>query len=149
MKDLSRRAVIAALSSACVAASFAPAVSQEQPRVALRGFDPVAYFTEGKPQQGSPQFSATYDDATYHFKNAEHRALFVANPAKYAPQFQGFCTIDLSRGIKTEADPQAWSISEGKLYVFGKPRGPGLFAEDGPTFVSKARENWAVLGRSR
>src|SRR5689334_6023954 len=87
-------------------------------RVGLRGYDPVNYFTEGRPAKGSEQFTASFDEVTYWFKNAENRALFVKDPERYAPQFKGFCAIDLSRGLKTEPDPEAWTIANGKLYVF-------------------------------
>jgi len=59
-------------------------------RVALRGYDPVAYFTLGRPKKGDDAFWFAFDDAIYHFKTAEHRAKFVADPERYAPQYAGF-----------------------------------------------------------
>lgn len=117
----------------------------DAPRVSLRGYDPVSYFTEGKPEKGDPAFRAEYDNATYWFKSSEHRSLFVTDPERYAPQFGGFCTIDLSRGLVTEPDPEAWAIADGKLYVFGKKRGPSLFAENGSEYVPLATKNWKEL----
>jgi len=67
--------------------------------------------------------------------------MFVANPDRYAPQFGGLCAIDLSRGIKTEPDPEAWTIADGKLYVFSDKRGPSVFAEQGPSIVEAAAKN--------
>ena len=143
MMNVSRRQVIGAISTLSLVMPLSAALGE--PRLALSGFDPVAYFTDGHPEKGLPEFTAVFDDATYWFKNAEHRAQFVSSPERYAPQFQGFCTIDLSRGIKTEPDPEAWSILDGKLYVFGKKRGPGVFAQDSAAILSKAAEKWPEL----
>ena len=63
---------------------MALAAAAEEKRLALKGYDPVSYFTEGRPEQGSAEYQASFDDATYWFKNAEHRALFVADPDRYA-----------------------------------------------------------------
>src|SRR5262249_44611279 len=117
MLHISRRKFFGAISTLSVGIPLSTALGET--RLALSGYDPVAYFTEGHPEKGLPEFTAVFDDATYWFKSAEHRAQFASNPERYAPQFQGFCTIDLSRGLKTEPDPEAWSIVDGKLYVFG------------------------------
>jgi len=113
-----------------------------KPRIVLSGYDPVSYFTEGKPEKGLADLSATYDNGTYWFANADHRAMFVANPDRYAPQFGGLCAIDLSHGVKTEPDPEAWTIADGKLFVFSDKRGPSFFAEQGPSIVAAATKNW-------
>jgi hypothetical protein len=104
--DFSRRSALLALSILGVAAALGAVEtdsSAAEKRVALSGYDPVSYFTDGHPEKGSAEYSATFDDATYWFKNAEHRALFVADPDHYAPQFSGYCTINVSRGMKMEA----------------------------------------------
>jgi len=114
-------------------------------RVALRGYDPVSYFTDGRPEKGLAEYSAAFDDATYWFKSAEHRALFVANPDRFAPQFAGYCAINLSRGVKQEADPEAWAIADGRLYVFSAKEGVPLFQRQTAAIVDKATENWPEL----
>ena len=93
MRNLSRRSILIGLPTlvtvaadrVLLAAEAAPQVAEK--RLALSGYDPVSYFTEGRPEKGSAEYSAAFDDATYWFKNAEHRALFVADPDHYAPQF--------------------------------------------------------------
>src|SRR6516225_12446830 len=122
MSNLSRRSILVGLPTLVAVAAAAA-----EKRLALKGYDPVAYFTEGRPEQGSADYQASYDDATYWFKSAEHRAIFVADPDHYAPQFRGYCTILLSRGEKHEADPEAWVIADGKLYVFVSKDGLPLF----------------------
>jgi len=111
-------------------------------RVALKGYDPVSYFTDGKPEQGSKEFTFAYDDATYWFKSADHRDKFAADPAHYAPQFDGYCTVQLSWGHKVEHDPQAWTITNGKLYVFAIQKGVKKFQSETAAIVEKAKENW-------
>jgi YHS domain-containing protein len=114
-------------------------------RVALKGYDPVSYFTDAKPEQGSAEFSFAFDDTTYWFKNAEHRAKFAADPEHYAPQFDGFCAVQLSRGLKVEADPEVWTITDGKLYVFSGKRGLPIFNEHPVDIAQKAAENLKQL----
>jgi hypothetical protein len=106
----------ALLALSVMLASFA--VGMAQPRVAIKGYDPVAYFTEGKPVKGDPTISHEWDEARYLFANARNRATFVAAPERYAPQFAGLCATGLAFGQKVEADPQAWKIVDGKLYLF-------------------------------
>ena len=149
MQALLRRSVMGALAG-LIAVPMRLALATEPTavpakRVALQGYDPVAYFTRGRPEKGSPEFTATFDDATYWFKTPEHRATFVADPDHYAPQFQGFCTVTLSRGAKYEADPEAWVIADGKLYVFGAKEAVPMFRAQTASVIDKATDNWAKL----
>jgi YHS domain-containing protein len=150
MSDFPRRSILvglpilvmAAAKRVPLAAEAAPATGK---RLALSGYDPVSYFADGQPEKGSADYQASYDDATYWFKNAEHRATFAADPDRYAPQFQGFCLVTLSRGAKYEADPQAWVIADGKLYVFGSKESVPIFRAQTATVIEKATDNWAKL----
>jgi YHS domain-containing protein len=89
-------------------------------RVVLKGHDTVAYFTEGRPVKGSAEFKVDWDGERYLFANAVNRDKFAANPDRYAPQFGGYCTGSMAKGVRLEADPEAWIISDGRLYVFGQ-----------------------------
>lgn len=117
-------------------------------RLALRGYDPVAYFTLGRPEKGEETFSFAFDDAVYRFKTAEHRAMFAADPEKYAPQYAGFCAAGVSKGIKIEPDPEAWAIVGGKLYVVARKEKIDEFKRDPSAFVGKADTNWPVVRES-
>ena len=140
--------VIAAAS--CGSAARAQhAASTGDMRVALKGYDPVSYFTDGKPEQGSAEFTFAFDDTTYWFKSAEHKAKFAAEPERYAPQFDGFCAVQLSRGRKVEADPEAWEITNGKLYVFSGKGGVPIFQKQPVAISEKAAENWPQLRASK
>jgi len=140
MGNFSRRSILIGLPTLVAVAAGAA-----EKRLALKGYDPVSYFTEGRPEKGSAEFQAAFDDATYWFKNAEHRAMFVADPDHYAPQFRGFCTVTLSHGQKYEADPEAWAIADGKLYVFGAKEAVPIFQAQTDSIVEKASDNWAKL----
>ena len=140
MTNLSRRFILIGLPT-LVAVGGAAA----EKRVALKGYDPVSYFTAGRPEQGSAEYQAAFDDATYWFKNADHRAMFVADPDHYAPQFRGYCTVTLSHGSKLEADPEAWTIADGKLYVFGAKQAVPMFEAQTASIVEKASDNWGKL----
>jgi YHS domain-containing protein len=148
MGHLSRRSLV----FSAVACAFYPggAAAQNEPldagkRVALKGYDPVSYFTDGKPEKGSSEFTFAFDDTTYWFKSAEHQARFTADPERYAPQFDGYCAVQLSRGRKVEADPEAWTITNGKLYVFSAKPGVPQFQQHTANIVEKAGENWQKL----
>jgi YHS domain-containing protein len=150
MTDISRRLMLAGVSIFGATAQVGKILGADASvtggkRVALDGYDPVSYFTAGSPEKGSDAFIATYDDATYWFKSDEHRALFVADPDRYAPQFNGFCAINISRGKKYEADPEAWVIADGKLYVFAAKEGVPIFRQQTASIVQKAVEHWPEL----
>ena len=85
---------------------------------AIQGFDPVAYFTMERAVKGSEEFAHEWLGAKWLFVNAEHRELFAADPIKYAPQHGGYCAVGASSGGTYRADPEAWRISDGKLYLF-------------------------------
>ena len=151
MSGMSRRAILG-WSLLGVLAPFggsraAGEMSSAGERVALRGYDPVAYFTDNHPVKGSAEFSASFDGTTYWFKNAEHKALFVADPDHYAPRFNGYCTMQVSRGVKYEADPEAWAIADGKLWVFGAKKAETVFKEKAADIIAKATENWPEVSQ--
>ena len=116
--------------------------------LAIKGYDPVAYFTLGKPVAGAPAFEYEWDDHLYRFVSAEHRDLFRANPVQYAPQFANFCAMALSLGEIVIADPENWLISDGKLYIFGLKAGPARFRQALPENVLKANQNRTILPKN-
>jgi YHS domain-containing protein len=153
MRDISRRSFVSAAAACAFCCATATATAQNaspiaSKRVALKGYDPVSYFTEGKPEKGLSEFTYAFDDASYWFKSAEHRAKFAADPERYAPQFDGYCTIQVSRGGKIEPDPKAWTIADGKLYVFSSRAGVPIFQRETAGIVDKANENWPKIRAS-
>jgi hypothetical protein len=122
-----------------------PSAASEKAPLAIKGYDPVAYFTVGKPVLGLPEFEHEWDEHRYRFSRAEHRELFKADPVRYAPQFANYCAIALTRGELDEANPEWWSISDGKLYIFAKAAGPSRFQQDLAGNVAKANENRGLI----
>lgn len=120
-------------------------VFAQETRLVLKGHDPVAYFTDGKPVKGDPKFAYEWDEGRYYFANAKNRDTFAANPERYAPQFGGYCTGSMSRGAHNEGDPQAWIIRDGRLYVFGDVKWKAVAEKDDgyiPSKIPGAAKNW-------
>ena len=138
-----RRTILQGLALSAMLAT--PVFAQNAQPLALKGYDPVAYFTEGKPTQGDAQYEFLFDGQRYRFASAQHRDLFKANPDKYAPQFGGLCAMNLSRGVKRESDPHNWVISNGNLYVFASETGQQNFTKDPSAFSAKANANWKSM----
>ena len=115
--------------------------------LAIKGYDPVAYFTIGMPTLGLADIEYEWDEHRYRFSRPGHRELFKADPVRYAPQFGEFCAMALAEGDRDEANPEYWLISDGKLYIFGKPPplGPVLFQQDLAGNVAKANQNRPIL----
>jgi YHS domain-containing protein len=85
--------------------------------VAIRGHDPAAYFTEGRPVMGDPAYQMSYGDALYQFASAEHLAMFQENPEAYVPAYGGYCSYGVRMGMKYDIDPTAFEIVDGQLYL--------------------------------
>jgi hypothetical protein len=148
VRAYTRRGVLRGL--AVTAAGLVPVfatrnVAADGVPLAIKGYDPVAYFTVGKPTRGSAEFEYEWDERRYRFSRAEHRQLFEAQPARYLPQFADFCAMALSLGEVVEADPENWLITDGKLYLFGKPTGPALFRKNLAGNAAKANQNRTLL----
>ena len=109
---------------------------------AIRGYDPVAYFTAGEPTRGSDEFTAEWQGATYRFASAENQAKFKADPEAYAPQYGGYCAYAVSYGSTASTDPEAWKIVDGKLYLNYSKSVQKRWEKDVPGFISKADANW-------
>ena len=110
--------------------------------LAIRGTDPVAYFTQGEPVAGNSEYTYTWNDATWQFASAENRDLFAANPDQYAPQYGGFCAWAVSQGYTASIDPNAWRIVGGKLYLNYSQGIQKRWERDIPGNIRKADANW-------
>ncbi len=117
------------------------AAAGDETGLAIRGYDPVAYFTLGRATAGRPGIEYAIDGRRWRFASAEHRELFKADPARYLPQYNTFCAMALTRGELIEPDPESWMIIEGKLYLFGAAEGPARFGRDLAGNIRRANEN--------
>lgn len=131
---------------------FNPAARAEKPinttlfGVAIKGFDPVAYFVEGKPRQGASNFTVEWQGAIWRFANAQHRDAFKATPEQFAPQFGGYCAWAVSQNYTASTDPEnAWKIVNGKLYLNYNREIQKKWELDVPGNIAKAEANWPKL----
>jgi hypothetical protein len=148
------RQLSALLAAVLVAACATPGrVSQDktvdeldlQRGLALRGYDPVAYFTDGKPSAGNPAISYRWHGATWQFTSEAHRATFIADPVQYAPQFGGYCAFAVSQGTTATGDPHQWAVVNHKLYLNNNPFAQTLWNTDRPGKIQAGQTNWPLI----
>ncbi|MBI3433631.1 MAG: YHS domain-containing protein [Proteobacteria bacterium] len=156
--SIHRRLIVAAAAGGVALLALAPAerafaydegstssVNVDAKGVAVRGYDPVAYFTAGAPTKGSDEFQAKHQGATYHFASAANRDAFMKEPAKYAPAFGGFCAMGAVFGKKLDGDPSLWRIVDGKLYLNVGAPAAKRWREDIAGNITKANANWPKI----
>jgi hypothetical protein len=120
-------------------------VAVDSNHVAIRGYDTVAYFTDGKATKGSPKFESVWDEAKWQFASAAHRDMFTANPELYVPQYGGNCAAAMANGVATPADPEAWTIVDGKLYMLRGKAGVGPWKVDADANIQSADKRWLAM----
>jgi hypothetical protein len=139
-------ALIALLSSwgtmDALAATTARVVANRFSGLAIGGFDPVAYFTDGRPRQGDPDLELMQGGVVWRFCNEGNRAFFAANPEVYGPQFGGYDPVDVARGVAFPGNPQFWLISGNRLYLFGREQTRDAFAAAPADILKEARKGW-------
>jgi YHS domain-containing protein len=152
-----RRLLLTMLASAAMAVALAPtpsfaydenssaAVNVDAKGVALRGYDPVSYFTAKAPEQGKASISATHDGATYHFASTANRDKFKAAPGKYAPQYGGFCAMGVALGKKLDVEPTAYRVVNDKLYLNVNKDVQKRWLDDVPGNIATAEKSWPTL----
>ena len=132
------------ITTALSAVAQKPAVNAVDGK-AIRGYDPVAYFTAGKPTVGDPAISYTYDGGTWYFASQTNRDAFKADPTRYAPQYGGYCAFGASRGYKAPTEADAWTITDGKLYLNYNTKVRTEWNKDQPGYIKKADANWPAI----
>lgn len=112
---------------------------------AVDGYDVVTYFTEGKPREGSKKYTYEWKGAEWRFASEANKALFVANPEKYAPQNGGYCTYAIANLNDAGGDPELYDIRDGKLYLSYNNSIQKKFQKDPEGYISKADVNWPKM----
>ncbi|MEO1292640.1 MAG: YHS domain-containing (seleno)protein [Pseudomonadota bacterium] len=110
--------------------------------LAIRGYDPVAYFTDGRPVEGSSNHELEWNGAKWRFASAENKARFEAEPEAYAPQFGGYCAWAVSQGYTASVVPEAWDIVDGKLYLNFSKGVQSTWRSDREANIAKGEANW-------
>ena len=113
--------------------------------VAIKGFDPVAYFTQGKPTKGLSEFQYEWMGVKWYFSSAVNRELFIANPGRYSPRYGGYCAYAVSKGHTADISPSAWKIVDGKLYLNNGWVAEKLWKLNIPENIEKADKNWPKI----
>lgn len=113
--------------------------------IAIRGYDTVAYFTVGKPQKGSDEFTTEWEGATWKFSSQEHLDLFNAEPEKYAPQYGGYCAYGVAQGNLVKIEPELWTITNGKLYLNYNKKFNNRWKKDISGYIKKADDKFEGL----
>jgi hypothetical protein len=134
--------VIVSLAASVAAAAFAAEPVYTREGLGLSGYDAVAYFTDSKAVKGSPRFEQEWGGVRWRFGSAAHLKTFAASPAKYAPQYGGYCAFGVSRNKLVPGDPEAWKVVGGKLYVNYDRSVLALWEKELPNVVGVADENW-------
>jgi YHS domain-containing protein len=149
------RRSLAALVGSIVVSAAAPAQAASPPvytpssGLALGGHDPVAYFTLGRPTEGSARFETAWQGARWRFASQENLAMFRAAPERYAPQYGGYCAWAVgARNYLAPGDGRYWRIVDGRLYVNYDASVQRQWVRDIPGFIASADRNWpAILTR--
>lgn len=128
--------------SASLHAEKAPVYQGLIKNTAVGGYDPVAYFTEGKAVIGNKAITHKHQGATWRFSSTANRDAFKANPDKYAPQYGGYCAWAVSQGYTAKGDPNAWKIYNGKLYLNYNKSVQATWSRNIPANVKKGDNNW-------
>ena len=136
--------LLAAIAGAALPAVAAPAwPSTEAGAPAIGGYDPTSYFS-GAPAIGNSAFTATHAGATFRFASAANRDAFTAAPARYTPQFGGYCAWAASQGRLATPDPTLWKIVDGKLYLNCSAAAEEKWLADVPGNIAKGNAFWAA-----
>lgn len=139
-------AVTLAVATSALAAG--PELNASSTGLALQGYDPVAYFTQGEATKGSYKITASHNDATYWFSSEEHKATFEANPEAYVPEYGGYCAFGAAMGFKFDGDPEHWKIVDGELYLNLSKDIQERWSKDIPGFIQQADNNWTTIANA-
>jgi hypothetical protein len=120
----------------------------EEARLLISGYDPVAYFTDGKPVQGKPDLEYLWHRLRWRFASVTHRAMFVKDPDRYTPQYDRYCAMGTSGGAaaqKETVDPEAWAIVDGKLYLTHTKYSLQVWREKATEYIKQAYRDWQAV----
>lgn len=120
-------------------------IDQDAAGVAMKGYDPVAYFTVGHPAKGSPEIEYVWKDAHWRFSTQENRDAFSKEPERFSPQYGGYCSFGMGLNVMADVDPNNWDIIDGKLYLYHSKNAFDKFHADTASNISKAKASWPDL----
>ena len=136
------------LAFALAASAAAAGEVHETGGIGIKGHDPVAYFDQGRAVAGKPELSAEHGGITYRFARPENREAFRAEPARYLPQYGGFCAFGVAGGYKADIDPEAFSLVDGKLYLNYSKSIRSNWLSDVAGYIGKADAKWPAVAKT-
>jgi YHS domain-containing protein len=113
--------------------------------LAIGGFDPVAYFTDGRPLLGRSEHEYTYGGAVWRFRNVGNRLIFIADPDAYGPRFGGYDVVGIGRGVAVAGNPMLWLIHAERLYLFSSRAARDAFTAEPEQVMAAAEQNWNAV----
>lgn len=143
LQNLALSAILTVTAGTALAGDFF-----EKDGVALRGYDPVAYFSVGMPVKGAAAHHYQYKGSTFYFASSANERSFVRDPEKYVPQFGGFCALGTANGYKVSTQPDAFAVVDGKLYLNHDLKVLARWKEDVPGNITQAEKNWPEVSKS-
>ena len=146
--SLSHLTLSAMLAGLLLATGLSPSARSEEPKLSISGYDPVAYFTDGKPTQGKAEIEYLWHKLAWRFASPAHRDLFAKDPDHYAPQYDGYCALGVAvddAEHKDTIDPQAWAIVDGKLYLVHNQYWLQVWQEKAEEHIKQANKDWDVV----
>lgn len=143
----SNKTIVLAAIAMLVAIVSAPAFGKDYTHSTpgISGYDPVSYFTDGKPVKGNGYHVTDFEGVTYAFASEGHKKLFEANPKKYVPAYGGYCAYGVAVGKKFVADPEVWKVVDGTLYLNLDRDIQRKWQKDVPGNIKKADRNWSEI----
>lgn len=124
---------------------FAQTTANIRKGLMLYGYDPISYYNSDKPVKGLAALKADINGVTYQFANEANKKIFLTNPKKFEPQYEGWCATAVAKGFKLDIDPENYKVTDGKLYFFYKGwKGDAKkdWVKDEPGSIKKADSNW-------
>jgi YHS domain-containing protein len=125
------------------------AINTNADGVAIKGYDPVAYFTASAATPGSATYTASHQGALFRFASAANRDAFMAAPEKYTPQYGGYCAMGVAVGRKFDIDPAAFKVEDGKLYLNKDKAAQAVWLKDAPGNIRKANGKWSEVAQRK
>jgi YHS domain-containing protein len=112
---------------------------------AIKGYDPVAFFTQSKPVMGKDSLAYNWQGANWMFASRSNMEMFKADPDKYAPQYGGYCAYGTSQGHKAPTETDTWTVIDGKLYFNYNNKVKQTWVKDQPGFIKQADQQWPLI----
>jgi hypothetical protein len=135
--------LVAVLWARAAAADDIATIDSDGRKLAIKSYDVVAYFLDGRPEKGDARYEYSWRGVWWRFATADHRDRFATSPESYAPQFGGFCAGAMAHGVAVAADPEAWTIVKGKLYMNVDKATRDVWRQNELTNIDKANRYWS------